>query len=112
MPRLDKHSVSIFTHSLPCWQGLCTEAATLYQRTLSIEEETLGLDHLDVATTLMNLAGSLQSQVNAPFVNSVYYAGLKGSDLIWGSSSVGYLRRARLPESELQLFLIHALRQF
>ena len=49
--------------SLLAMQGKYAEAEPLYQRSQAIREKVLGLEHPDVAQSLNNRAGLLESQV-------------------------------------------------
>ena len=53
-------------------QGDYRQAAALHQRTLTIREQALGPQHLDVAITLNNLAGLYQAQGDSRLAASLY----------------------------------------
>lgn len=48
-------------------QGKYSEAKTFYERSLAIDKRVYGADHPEVATTLNNLAGLLETQVGHTF---------------------------------------------
>ena len=57
------------TTDLVAAQGHYEDAKPLYERSLALLEKALGPDHPDVAASLNNLAGLLNSQVGVdPFV--------------------------------------------
>ena len=69
----------MYTNPLPVDQGKCAEAEPLHQRSLSIREKALGPEHLDVATSLNNLAELFKTQVKDSFVRSSDWNGLDDS---------------------------------
>lgn len=53
-----------FTNSANITQGKFEEAGPLYRKSVTIQENALGLEHPDVATTLNNLATLLTHVVS------------------------------------------------
>ncbi|CAM9588227.1 unnamed protein product, partial [Laminaria digitata] len=54
----------MYADHLPVAQGNYAVAGPLFERSLTIREKALGPEHPDVATSLNNLAGLLQTQDN------------------------------------------------
>ena len=59
--KLDEQAISLFE------QGKYSQAKALYEQSLTIREKILGKDHLDVATSLDNLASLYKNQADQQF---------------------------------------------
>lgn len=92
----------------PCctFQGDYKAAESIHERSLAIREQTLGIDHPDVARSLGNLAAMLEEQVGASRPPGLGYAAAAlahfCTTLLHWSCSYGYNADARQPSTTAQ----------